>query len=197
MSEAIESGRRELDAYNTDERLAHCIVRRLHEFIGFPQSILEPSSGDAAFVRSVRKWFGAARVHAMDINPVHNTPALRAGAKFVHGDFLVCLPDATYDLVVGNPPYSSAEAFVARSLLVTNTGGHVCFLLRTDFLNGQARNRKDGVFDDAGLRMVIPLAERPSFTGDGKTDHYNYSVFVWRKGYRGCPSISPALWWRS
>lgn len=97
-------------------------------------------------------------------------------------------PRVLYDCVIGNPPYKYAEAFVRLSLEHTVEGGYVVFLLRLAFLEGQERGA--GLWKEYPPKQVAVCSQRPSFTGDGKTDATAYAVFVWQKGYSGSTSLT-------
>lgn len=178
--------RRARDAYFTPVPLARAIVARLAEVLPAPSSVLEPSAGAGAFMDAAATSWPTARVAGVDIEPRRTSIA--------RGNFLSteCAP-AECALVLGNPPYIEAEAFVRRALDVVAPGGHVAFLLRAGFLHGKKR----GAWVQKHLRLYIPLAERPSFTDDGRTDASEYSVFVWRRDHDWPPMIAAPLFWRS
>jgi hypothetical protein len=98
-------------------------------------------------------------------------------------DFSDYQPEASFDLVVGNPPYSHAEFFIRRSLEMCGDGGVVAFLLRLAFLEGQ--KRRDGLFRECPPYEVAVCSKRPSFTGDGRTNATAFCVCYWRKGWSG------------
>lgn len=87
---------------------------------------------------------------------------------------------ARVPLVVMNPPFTHAEAFVRRALDELAPGGTVAALLRLGFLEGQARAplHREHPAD------VLVLPRRPSFTGKG-TDASAYAWFVWGPGRGG------------
>lgn len=84
-----------------------------------------------------------------------------------------------FGLIVMNPPYSLALPFVAAALeVVRSQAGTVAALLRLGFL--ASRKRRD--WWQSHPADVYVLSERPSFTGDGRTDATDYAWFVWREG---------------
>jgi hypothetical protein len=93
------------------------------------------------------------------------------------------------DLIIGNPPYMLAEEHVT---LARKTGAWVAFLLRLSFLGSQARAKT--VWASPGLRWLIPISRRPSFTGGG-SDASEYAVFVWGRGFTGNAVVLPHLQW--
>lgn len=83
-------------------------------------------------------------------------------------------------LVVMNPPYLLADAFVRRALAEVSKGGTVAALLRLGFLEGQAR----AALHREHPADVLVLPRRPSFDGKG-TDASAYAWFVWGPGRGG------------
>lgn len=103
---------------------------------------------------------------------------MASGDDLAYGaDFLEF--DSYKPCILTNPPFSLAEEFIT----VARAHSKECFmLLRLNFLGGQKRkafwklNKPDALF---------VLSERPSFTGDGKTDACEYAWFYWGKRHKG------------
>lgn len=177
--------RRARDAYFTPAPLARAIVARLATVLT-PASVLEPSAGAGAFMDAAEAAWPSARVVGIDLEPQRDS--------VTRGDFIRHEIDrASVALVLGNPPFVDAEAFVRKALDLVPPGGHVAFLLRAGFLHGKKR----GAWVQKHLRLYIPLAERPSFTDDGRTDASEYSVFVWRRDHDWPPMVAAPIYWRS
>jgi hypothetical protein len=173
------------DAYYTPWRLADAICKRLAEHID-PRGVWDPCCGDLAFVEAAFKAWGARP------RLIHFT-----GTDLPEYDFLkadVPFEPTQPDLIVSNPPYLLAEQFVHRALSLLPDGGHLAFLLRLSFLCGQ--KRVESLWSKSGLRYLMPIAPRPSFTPDGKTDASEYGLFVWQRGYTGNAEILPHLRWQ-
>ncbi|MEO6575502.1 MAG: hypothetical protein ABIP89_16760, partial [Polyangiaceae bacterium] len=82
-------------------------------------------------------------------------------------------------LVISNPPFSLAQAFVQKSLdLAKPTRATVAVLLRLAFLESKKRAK----FHADNPSDVFVLTERPSFTGDGKSDSCAYAWFCFGPG---------------
>lgn len=185
MSRALaKSERRPLDAYYTPDSLARALVGLLP----IPESatVLEPHVGGGAFARALfAKRLGWLTLR--DIDPA--APGLTEWANTANvGDFL----DATgeYDWIIGNPPFGGFEAHVDHAL---ELAPNVAFLLRTSVMSSQGRIP---CWERWPLRHVWVLAERPSFTDDGKVDRYDYSFFWFQRSCTGLSAIKPGWSWR-
>lgn len=196
--------RRQYDAYYTDQRLADAICAKLNKLfvdvgVSIP-SILEPACGRGAFIRAARKTWPDAYIHAQDIDPnVTEQMAKDAGASKLSG---FSRPSDNYKpkdfrLVISNPPFNQAEAFVERAFdHQMSKDGYVAFLLRLSFLCG--KRRLDSIYRKHGVPNLIPIVPRPSFTEDGKTDASEYSLFLWEGEHNrmGPPCVFDAIEWR-
>lgn len=168
------------DAYFTDPILAEALVGLLDIRPG--DEVLEPHAGGGAFVDALLRRTPA--VVAADIAP---PPC----SGWYEQDFLTLLPTTTFDWVVGNPPFKNFEAHVAQALTVAP---RVAFLLRLAVLESAGRV---GVWKVWPLRRVTVLAERPSFTGNGKSDSCAYGWFEWDRAWAGKPAeVVPCWSWR-
>jgi hypothetical protein len=148
---------------------------------------LEPCVGSGNIVRAFNRQYAAARWEAWDIS-LDSTKLKNCGANtFWHGDFICADSEAGppfYDmadhvgLVLTNPPYTLAQQFVRRAR-------HWCpnadlmFLLRLGFLASEKRVK---FYAEMGTPDIYVLPNRPSFTGDGRTDGADYGWFHWRAG---------------
>jgi hypothetical protein len=186
------TGRRPLDQYFTPEPLAVACVHWLTRD-GFYRggTVLEPSSGRGAFVRAAKVAGGAPLITTVDIDPAMEDcrPLDVAGdhhvADFLDGRFGV------HDLVIGNPPFSGAEAHVRHALAHRSEWGSVAFLLRLAFLESSARAP---FWREHPASKVYVLSQRPSFT-EGGTDSAAYGFFVWQRGWAGPSQIEVMSWY--
>lgn len=164
-----------LDRFYTADRLAAACVSVLPT--AAPYRIVEPSVGGGAFVRASLSRWPNAEITGVDIDP--EAAGRFEVERFLLGDWLTISrsdPPRNVDLVLGNPPYSHAEAHVRASLAVAPCVG---MLLRLAFLEGQARA---AFWREHPPESVHVLSKRPSFTADGRTDSAAYAFFVWRQG---------------
>lgn len=158
------SVRRPYDLYETPEECTQSII----PYLGYPRSILEPAAGSGAIIRVLKRHLPEFTYRAIDINIF---PPLITTSQ----DFLTLEPDPSFDLVLGNPPYSLAEEFCKRSMLWRkDVSSRVCMLLRLNFLESQKR----AVWLRENTPSVYVLPKRPSFTGKG-TDATGYGWFMW------------------
>lgn len=199
---AVAAGRDsrvERDAYLTPEECSLAICKTLFDTLKLtkPPNIIEPSAGTGSFVAAARAVWPASTIVAVDLFNGHAQALHRAGAtSYVIGDWLLQRRESiiTPDLIVGNPPYSDAERHTQHGLNLLPNGGHLAFLLPVSFQCGQDRCAR--LWSQKNLLYTIPLAQRPGFTANGKTDMTEYALYVFRKGWRGHATVLDPLWWR-
>lgn len=169
--------RRESDYYPTPswctQRFFECIQRFWDSTT--VRRWVEPCAGDGAIVRaSGLAW---SRWITGDTEPRHDlilerdfADTIRAGSSgYRSGQFAI----------VTNPPFGIADDIVRESLRRTH---RAAFLLRLNWLAGAKRSKwlRENPPD-----CVMALPERPSFTGDGRTDATDYAWFVWDWSWDG------------
>lgn len=164
-----------------------------------PEYILDPGAGTGVWGKACRERYPEAIICGTDIRPL---PRPNVYDFWFSGgyNYLLNQEENIFDLVVGNPPYGQfegkkdvllAEKFCRISLRLLKFGGFLVFLLPITFIAGQKRAL--GLYNTNPLYYLCPSAERPSFTGDDKTDATEYSFYIWRKGYRGTSALHPAI----
>jgi hypothetical protein len=84
-----------------------------------------------------------------------------------------------YDLVISNPPFAHAEAFITNSLICAKEWGIVVMLLRLNFFGSQKRK---AFWEKNMPTYTFVHRERMWFTPDGCTDSIEYIHAVWIKG---------------
>lgn len=162
--------RRESDYYPTPSWCTRRLFDALHRH-GEPGRInhwVEPCAGDGAIIGASGivwdKWITG------DIEPRHELVPARG-----YEDTLAEIPPrgALSYAIVTNPPFGIADEIVRACV---DRAGFVCVLLRLNWLAGAKRSKwLRGCPPDC----VLVLPERPSFTGDGKTDATDYAWFMW------------------
>ena len=175
--------RDKLDRYYTPEPLAAALVATLEVPEG--AFVFEPSAGGGAFVRPLLA--AGALVECIDADP--DAP-IHPGARNLRGDFLGHYYHADY--TIGNPPYKHAEEHTRHALKHSR---HVAFLLRLAFLES---GKRVAFWAGPGscLRSVHVLAQRPSFTLDGRTDSAAYGWFWWDSEHTGPAAVVPGWSWK-
>ena len=168
-----------------------------------PLRILEPSVGDGAIVRAVEAWMSAnvstpvvarewtgvelrrgAVIEGTPIDVLHEGVDFRAWEAPPPRDRQPAPQRKPFDLAIGNPPFTHAEAFARRCIELAET---TVLLLRLSFLGTEERHEFwQGAGADVHLRV---LPNRPSFDGDG-TDSASYAWFVWTDPYS---ALDPAV----
>lgn len=177
------------DYYATTPELAGLCCRTLQsDFIAAPRrvldpsTILEPTCGSGSWLPGIRSTWPQARLHAVEKHP--DLAGYARGQGFsveVQDVFRAEL--GTYDLIVGNPPFSLADDLIPLLLSRLAPGGVLAFLLRLNFFGGQDRyERFWRIFPAAA---AYPLPARPGFTADGKTDGTEYMLCAWKQGWAG------------
>lgn len=146
----------------------HWCVHRILEAIELPDGRwLDPCVGEGAIPAAVegvltnfeRAWWG------IDIREV-------PGANQVM-NYLVATARARFDVCIMNPPFSKALAFAQKAISHCN---HVVMLQRLNWLQGPKERMS---WLRAHPPAVYVLPDRPSFSGDGKTDGGGYAWYYW------------------
>lgn len=166
------NGQREADYYPTP---AWCTRLLLTSYPPpWKHLVVEPSAGEGHIVAELLRE--GYPVQAIELREECRAELLARGVEPRIADwFDVCRePWIEHASIVGNPPFSLALEF-ARSCLASGAD-YVALLLRLGFLASQERRPFNLAHPPT---MLLPLAKRPSFTGDGATDSQEYAWFVW------------------
>lgn len=193
-----ERPRRERDFYPTPYGLCLEATRVFFrdEFIpGTGLRVLDAGCADGRWGWAVRNYCGEnTNLVGIDISD-ENTPSDYDVFKVMNFLDIDDSSNESFDIVIGNPPYSLADEFVKKSLDLVVPGGYVYFLLRLPFLEG--RRRQLELYRKNQPKKVYVLTRRPSFfsTNGRKTvDSLSYAMFLWKKGFKGFPSIDWLYW---
>jgi SAM-dependent methyltransferase len=171
------------DFYETPAGCIDAILDELGIDASYAGMVLDPGCGNGIILERLHVRAPKAESYGVDIQSslidlarAREIPT----ANFAVGDFLK-MPVRDVDLVIANPPYKDAEAFVRRALeCVAKRKGIVAMLLPDGFKGSRARlplHKAHG----SGMVCMVP---RPSFNGGG-TDSTNYAWFVWGRGWAG------------
>lgn len=144
--------------------------------------VIDPCAGDGAILRVAQRRLGVS-TRGIELRHECDIPLSQIGdCSFLVGADAFG-PEAQADrewcwregsAVITNPPFSLAREFVE---FFHKADQFAAFLLRLGFLASQKRAPWWVARPPA---HVLVLPERPSFTGDGKTDSADYAWVVWR-----------------
>jgi hypothetical protein len=145
-------------AWATRAILAQFVVRA-------GDTALEPCCGDGAIVRElINVGFHPGRVTAIDIDAGRVAETARMVGDVAVEDWLLTDGEASYDLVITNPPFRLAMEFVTKSLKHVGDSGTVAMLLRLNWLASAGRRE----FHKAHPSDVYVLPKRPEFAASLK-----------------------------
>ena len=176
--------RNESDFYETPQDAIHALLDNYLVTHSKTDAILEPSAGNGAIIKALRKYGYDNYIHAIEIRKEERSTLKRLADTATTEDFFETDKTIFWDVIIGNPPFSLAQEFIEHSLKLLNPGGRLIFLLRTNFLESQ--KRFEWWQDKIPTRLYV-LSKRPSFTGKG-TDATSYSWFIWEKS-RYCDDL--------
>lgn len=174
------------DFYPTPMRTVIACLATLKALKPDARGIADPGCGTGVWGRAARHfWRDALTIGGCDI--VNRLGPHHAYTGFFLDDFLkeAAIIHPSYDLVIGNPPFSSKEdkalarKFIERGIAMLNPRGYLGFLLKTEAVHSQ--DRYDNVFSKNPPIQQWVLVQRPSFNGTGNTNTIEYSFFIWAK----------------
>lgn len=171
--------RHDLDFYATSPGFAHAALNELPPAFA-PLKILDPGAGTGVWGRAAKARWPDCRVTGVELRDTPCPPAYSfwsANTDYVAHD----PPHRQYDLIVGNPPFKPAEAFVRKSMGLLREGGYCFFLFRLAFLEGQERFA--GLWQDYPPKRVIVASRRINFTGNSNPN--SYAMYLWQKAWHG------------
>lgn len=156
-----------------------------------PKTVLEPAAGDGRIVCAVGNLFPCASLYAIDkTEPTQK----QKGVHWYTGDFLTDqLPFVVpkFDLIITNPPFSTAQRYLARCLDLLTPNGHLFLLLRLGFLASKIRWNTTWKTHTNRPNDLYVLSARPSFDGVS-TDHTDY---MWAHWVNDGKTHTPVLSW--
>lgn len=179
--------RHEHDVYETPPEFAAAGVSLVTTT---PEWILDVGAGAGVWGRAARSRWRTAELIGVELRDV---PPPDAYDEWITGDFLAAAPELPpFDLVMGNPPYGQAEAFIRAGLSLLKPGGELLFFLRLSFREGQERCR--GLFREHRLAELAVCDRRPIFYGDGKKNGMTaFAFYRWKIGWMGETRQTTAL----
>ena len=147
--------------------------------------VLDAGAGTGHWGKVMRDLYPDVYIDGIDIRDVAKPEGNAYDGWFPNKDFLSVsrAEMGTYDVVLGNPPFSQAEQFIRHAHGLISPDGVVAFLLRLSILEG--KHRGENLWKELPPTEVRVFSSRPSFTGNGHTDSSAYAMFVWRRGHTG------------
>jgi len=179
------------DFYGTPAWATRAILKRLiSRGLRINGTVLEPGCGDGAIMRElVEQGWHSRQITGVEVDEQRAARAMVAGFNVLVGDLLKPgeLALSKYDLVIGNPPYKLAEAFVMSAL--ARTEYCAVQLLRLNWAEAKCR----AAFHQNFPGHLHVLTKRPSFGlnkhGKKGTDATAYAWWQW-----GGPGYVPGRW---
>lgn len=166
------------DYYATDPWAIDC----LKEKIELPHVILEPSCGEGHLSK---------RLEALG-HKVYSYDKINRGYGDVQDYFFMeNLPEGC-ECIITNPPFKYLTNFVLHSLELLPEGGLCCMFVKTTTLEGVERWEK--IYRNCPPYKVLQFVRRILCAKNGDFETYDhgagiYAWFVWRKGFKGAPTI--------
>ena len=166
--------RNDYDLYYTPIDVVENLLKHI-DLSNYGNKVLEPSAGKGNICNVVKSLYPDKYLTSIEVREEETQNLLQCSDKVIISDYIQMDIQDRYDIIIGNPPYSSAMEFVNKSLQVLNDNGVLILLLRTAFLESKARY---SFWQSNPLSKLYVLSRRPSFTGKG-TDSTSYSWFIW------------------
>jgi SAM-dependent methyltransferase len=196
------SGRHVDDFYITPPEVtrALCDEFKLRGIV--PKTILDVGCGDGAIGLVLRHAFHRASIHGVEVNDIR---ANRAGEMLMgmgsgtfaydvvwNSAFETFPENHTSDLIISNPPFRHALTFLKLALRRVRSGGHVAFLLISQWDQETVHDDERGRFLDS-LRLPdgsegygkLRWKGRIDFRGDGRTDRVSHEWVIIGPGFEG------------
>jgi len=166
-----------LDRYYTPKWVTkQCFDLVVPEICPTPAAILEPGAGTGNFIDRARERFPDSRIVGFEFDPAAKGWS-NADESLLKLDFTTTkgllrvaktAPNGGFDLAIGNPPFTHAQAFIENSLKVADT---LIFLLRQGFLSSEKRFPFWQEFPPTHL---FTLCNRPKFVEGSGGDSADY-----------------------
>lgn len=212
----------DLNEFITPKELANAMASLItnHYPTQLPLRVLDAGANTGVLGSAVHRWYPKAFIVGVELMKMPRIPdaydVYLDSTDFLSNPTLEQLLGIdTFDVVIGNPPYtvngkSTAEEFVRTGLKYLKFGGLSIQLLRTNFLHSMERYWIDGqerqvpgFWQEFPPKYVYVSVRRPSFYkqdsrtksyGKANTNAHDYSVFVFAKGWYGEPIIRWLDW---
>ena len=174
------------DLFITPQAVADLSVAALKKLTGIePERILDPGCGTGVWGRAFGNNWNKLFIspYGVDINP---RATIIDYEEIIAKSFLEYQEDFLFDLICGNPPFSSetnralAEDFILHSMDLLVEGGYLGFLLKTEFFASE--RRMENLFRKYVPRYYIQYVPRIKWDGHQFNNTIEYGFFIWQKG---------------
>lgn len=175
--------RKPSDFYPTPFDVTESLMPVIGALIPPGAKIWEPCCGDMDMSR-VLEWHG----YEVTSTDLRDTGQGFGGIDFLNDDMaetLGWLPDP--DMIVMNPPFSLAEAFIRKALEYTP---NVACLMKIDYWNAIRRTK---LWRENKPKLYFPLTWRPAFLAKerGNSPLMNCAWCVWHEGGEDFCAVEP------
>lgn len=201
---STEERNNDLDEFLTPSGLIVRVSQLLdrHAFSKQPFTVLDPGANRGQWGTAIKGLFPYASVTGVEIMDAPKPDAY--DHWYANQDYLTWKTDQRYDLIIGNPPYSTrlngkkkvvAEKFIRKSIGLLKPRGWLYFVLRSGIRHSRERLWKDrqkrtqpGLHQELHFFESWALSPRPSFYkedtrtkqyGTSNTNAHEYDLFTW------------------
>lgn len=133
--------KKELQAFYTPDDVADFMARELMLDTSKDVVICEPSAGDGALIRALRRDGQTNPIECYEINE-HEHPTLRAlpGVTLIGFDFMTASYKPTYDRIIANPPFTKGQdiAHISRMYELLKPKGRLVTCCSTSWQSNSA-----------------------------------------------------------
>lgn len=167
--------------YPTPIELIKYILNYDRKWVGNEINFLEPSAGDGAICREVKKHYeNKVTIHCIEIEKVLRDSLKGQGFKVVGDNFEEYHSIPFYDLIIMNPPFAKGAKFLLKAYGLLNGGGKIICILNAETIknayssgrkqlinliekvNGDVRY-KSNCFKDIDVEIAIVTLKKPLY----------------------------------
>lgn len=186
-------GRHDDDFYRTPPEVTAALCEELVLRGITPRTILDVGCGDGAIGVVLRHRFPIASIYGVEVNMSRAGKAQRHYNGIIRESWTGDGITSNYaEFIVSNPPFKLALPFLRLALQRVRPGGHVAFLLISQWDQETVHDDERGKFLDS-LRKPdgsegygkLRWKGRVDFRGDGRTDRVSHEWLVIGPGFEG------------
>lgn len=191
----VSAGKLMRDTFPTERRIVTAAIDAL--CLPFaaddPLRVLDAGAGDSGiWGRVFKERYPHSVLHGIEVRPV---PPPAQYDDWFTGDFLTF--SGSYDVIIGNIPFSLAESFIPHALSLLNPNGKIIFLLRAQFNGGQDRYKDfwarcplEAEYYCASRMPFISRRNKKTGRLEPASDVWDYSLFQfsneWKESWWTC-----------